>query len=696
MPQSLRILLIADNPEVIRRIGQGLQRQDAGLIMIEGADSLATARRRLGAGAYDLALVDLALGHGDGLRLLSDLVEIAPELPIVALAADDSAPDTAACLALGAHDRLAPEAMDCAGLLDRLHGAASRARAGLSARRRTQRIAGSLSATGDLAWHYERDDDDAWLAAADPAAWQLPGPECRETLDALRARIHPDDREMALRRIGELIETSLPWQLEARVKVGGGAYRWCTLRGRSQLDPRGRLERASGVLSDAQRQQKTLREIKHSRRFLRAVFDSARVPHAVLDSSGMIMDCNQAWLALDDPACHAGQEFGPGSGFIEPPAEPDRFGDLDTAGLARGIRQVLGGVADQFQCEYGDGERRWRISVGPLLNPGIAGAIVGHEEITAKRRGELEAHARLEVLECDFRSIMGPVFRVGAQFEVLAANEEAKALKRTPLAGRDVLKFLPRVHADAVGDGLAALSAGARSAVRDSRPRDGQVIRWLLTARFDAAGQGDGFLIHGVDVSDLGLPAAAAPAPGNDEPEVAALRGELEQERQSLARAQQALLAATQQSGGLQAQLSEEQERLADLRETLGAAEARYEELQAALETARREAAEAQREAQEAQREAEAARRRETESQQSGGKLAAALDAERARHSATLAALSAAEEVPIALRARLDRARHGLRADIDALVERIFQPLLDEPDAEADPRRADQDRSEAG
>lgn len=171
MSQSLRILLITDNPEVIRRIGQGLQKQDSGLIMIEGADSLATARRRLGAGSYDLALVDVALGHGDGLHLLSDLLEIVPELPVVALAADDSAPDSAACLAVGALDRLTPEAMDSAGLLDRLQGAVARALAGQSSRRRSQRIAASLGAAGDLAWHYERGDEDVWLAAADASAW---------------------------------------------------------------------------------------------------------------------------------------------------------------------------------------------------------------------------------------------------------------------------------------------------------------------------------------------------------------------------------------------------------------------------------------------------------------------------------------------------------------------------------------------
>lgn len=689
MAQSLRILLIADNPEVIRRIGQGLRMQGSGLILIEGADSLATARRRLGSGAYDLALVDLSLGHSDGLHLLSGLIEIAPELPIVALSADDSAPDTEACLAVGAHDRLAPEAMDSAGLLDRLHGAVARARAGLDARRRVLRVAGSLGATGDLAWHYEQGDDDAWLAVADPPAWQLPGPESRESLDALRARIHPDDREMALRRIGEVIETSQPWQVDARVKVGGGAFRWCTLRGRSQLDARGRLERASGVLSDAQRQQKVLREVQQNRRFLRAVFDSERVPHAILDSSGLITDCNQAWLALDDPACHAGKDFKPGSAFIDAPAEPGRYGDLDTGELARGIRQVLGGVAEQFRAEYGDGERRWRISVSPLLNPGIAGAIVGHEEITAHRRGEIEARTDLQALESDFRAIGGPVFRVAGDFKVLAANDPAQVLGRAPVIGRDVLRVLPRVHADAVGDALAAISAGAASAVRDSRPAEGQVMRWLLTGRHDSDGKADGWLVHGVDVSDLVTSDAPSPAVGEDAPELAALRRQLEEERQSLEMAQQALLAATQKSGSLEIQLTEQEQHIDELREALSASEARHEELLAGLEQARRESEDTER------RLAEETRRA-AETEKASSKLAKALEAERTRHGETLAALSAAEQVPLELRARLAQARQGVRGELDELVDRIFKPLLDESGTGTDTGRSGRSKGKAG
>ena len=670
MSQSLRILLVADDPEVIRKIGQGLQRQDSGLILIEGADTLHTARRRLGSGAYDLALVDLSLGQDDGLHLLSDLLEISPALPLVAVAADDAAPDMVACLAHGAHDRLAPEALESAGLLDRLQSAAARARAGRLARRRSQLMTASLAATGDLAWHYEGDGGEVWLAAADPAAWHLPGPECSESLDDLRARIHPDDRETALRRIGELLETEQQWQLEARVKVGGGAYRWCTLRGHAQLDPQGKLERASGMLSDAQRQQKALRDIKQARRFLRAVFDSSRVPQAILDSAGVTTDCNQAWLALDDPTCHAGKNFGPGSLFADGHAAGRDCGDLDIAKLARGIRQVLGGVADHFDCEYGDGQRRWRISVTPLLNPGIAGAVVGHEEITALRREEGEAHAKLEVLERDSLSISGPFFRVAVDFVVLAANEDGQALGRAPHLGRDVLRVLPRVHADAVGNALAAVSAGARSAVRDSRPRDGQVFRWLVTSRRDATGGGDGFLVHGVDVSDLAAQAEAAPDPGPGEQALATLRGELEQERQLLASARATLTAMTEESDSLGTRLAEEKKYVAGLRETLAAAEARLEELGAGLEQARREA--------------EDARRREADSEQEGHRLAEALEGERTAHGETVAALSKADQAQAALRAGLERAQGELRTEIENLVGRVFTPLLDQGESRPD------------
>lgn len=689
MSQSLRILLIADDPEVIQRIGQGLQRQDSGLILIEGAESLATARRRLNAGSYDLALVELALGQGDGLHLLSDLRDVAPELPLVALASDRSAPDAAACMALGAQDRLGPQAMDSAGLVDRLQAATARARSGENARRRSKRIAASLDATGDLAWHYEAGGDDAWLAAADPDSWQLPGPECRESLDALRARIHPDDRELAVRRIGELVLTDAAWQTEARIKVGGGAYRWCALRGRSELDAQGRLQRASGVVSDAQRQQKRVREREQGRRFLRAIFDSQRMPQAVLDSSGVITDCNQAWLALDEPACHAGREFAPGRKFTSPPDDPARFGDLDAALLSRGVKQVLGGVAEHYECEYGDGKRRWRVSVSPLLNPGIAGAVISHEEITAARRADIAARKRLAALEADFRAMEVPFFRVGPDFEIKAANEAGKAVGRAPVIGRDVLQVLPRIDADAVSDGLVALSSGARTATRDTKPKDGKVTRWLLSVRDDEDGNDDGFLLFGISIADLVSEEETVPDAVHQRElaDVRKLLGQTETERERLGK----LLAEVEgRAGELRANLERALLEAEDARRVADAARQDADKAKRDTEAARQDATRANEDAEKAQRTLkekeralEDAQRRQAELQQDGRKLAEALEAEQARHGEALAALSEAGQVPLKMRSELDRARHALQRELDELLERAFRPLLaDVPAAE--------------
>lgn len=712
-PQSLRILLIADDPELIRRIGQGLQKQDSGLILLEGADSLATARRRLGAGEYDLALLDLGLGQDDGLKLIAELREMAAELPIVAVSADGGSADIAACLAAGAHDRLAPAALDSAGFVDRLRSATARAAAGQTANRHSQRIAGSLGATGDLAWHWERGDDDVWVAAGDPKAWRLPAAESHESLEALRERLHPDDREKIARRIEELVTTSLPWQVEARLKVGGGAYRWCEIRGRSHVDARGRIERAMGVVSDSQRQQRVLREIEQGRKLLRAIFDSDRIPRAVINATGVVTDCNHAWLALAESGGYAGKEFGPGTLYPEETGHGAPLGGLAPAELARGVRQVLGGVTELFSCDYGDGQRRWRIRVVPLLNPGIAGAIVTHEDITDANRPAAELQDRLEAAEADLGALGGAVLRIGSDFHLQAANAAAEALGRTPVPGRDVLKSLPRLHADAVGAALAELSAGAASAVRDTRPANGQVTRWRLTVRRDSGGNATGFLAQATDVSDLvrdwqdrapAEPSSAAnEASGTadrqieslrselaaararleeTEREQPALREELQAEQQRLAEARQALTSLEQERAGLDELLRADRQRNAELQGVLEALEADREALRDGLE--------------QEQRRAELARHDEAAARQRSSNIQAQFDDAQLRLERALAAQAEAESVPAALQAELQQARHRFQAELGKLFDSVFKPVLNVSRKTGRAQGADQGEEKAG
>jgi PAS domain-containing protein len=619
---------------------------------------------------------------------------------VVALANGADVADAAACLSVGAQDRIAVDALDGAGLRDRLEAVLVRARTSHDARQRSHRIAASLAAGGELAWHFRAGEKDVWLATPEPGAWQLPGPECRESLEALRSWLHPDDRELALRRLEEVAHAAEPWEIEARVKVGGGAYRWCALRGRSQLDKRGRLAHAAGVVTDAQRQHKRLLSLQHEHRFMRAVFESSRVPQAVLDAAGVITHCNAAWSTLAEAACRAGAAFAPGRSFLDT-GDEGNYGDLDVAALARGVKQVLGGVVEQYQSEYGDETRRWRVSVTPLLNPGIAGALVAHEEVTASRKAERETRARLTTLARDFQAVSGPVFRLGPDFEVRAANEAAMKIGRAPVVGRDIFKVLPRVHADAVGDGLAALSAGTELAVRDVRSDGGNMVRWLLSPRRDTEGEQRGFLLQSVDVSDLAPPLAAdEDAKANAHArELAELRTALERVEGERARLGELLATA---EAGAQAARNE----LDSIRGTADDAAHANEKLRLEIDQARLDA-------REARLEAEDAARREARSRQANEELEKALAAERARreeegeaarhtqeealaaHQRECARLSGALETTQAeaqrLRQAVEEARGRMRAEFTEVLDRTLRMLAPEPDTNTD--AADNDAS---
>src|SRR5262249_54060398 len=100
-----------------------------------------------------------------------------------------------------------------------------------------------------------------------------PGEVEFDTRDKLDALVHPDD----LLRVHEamdrhLADTSLPHDIEMRVRTKSGAYKWFRLRGNSERDADGRLVRMAGSFQDIQRQRVAEDALKHAHsRFDRAV-----------------------------------------------------------------------------------------------------------------------------------------------------------------------------------------------------------------------------------------------------------------------------------------------------------------------------------------------------------------------------------------------------------------------------------------
>jgi hypothetical protein len=299
------------------------------------------------------------------------------------------------------------------------------------------------------------------------------------------------------------------------------------------------------------------------------------------------------------------------------------------------------------------------------------------------------------------------VFSLAPEFAVRAANAAALAFGRAPVIGRDVLKVLPRIHADAVSDGLAAIAAGATAAARDiRRPVDGRTMRWLLAAQRGEDGRTLGVIVQGIDVTDIAAratrpaPVMGAPvspvAPVADEHD-ALLRAqaEVEQLRAALDAAgahehdelSEALAAEQAKRASMAEALAAEQAKRTSMAEALAAEHAeraRMAEALAVEKTERAKAAEAL--AVEKTERAKAAEALAAE-QAERAKTAEALESEQAMHRQTAAALAAAGRVPLQLRAELEQARQSLHARIDELVENAFAPLL-EPPAPVEPEAA--------
>ncbi len=98
----MKVLLVDDHPLVLaalRSVIQGLGDD----VTVLGADSAAAARKLLAQeGAFDLLLLDLALGDADGFDVLVELRAAWPAMPVVVLSGSDGGNEAIRAIDLGA------------------------------------------------------------------------------------------------------------------------------------------------------------------------------------------------------------------------------------------------------------------------------------------------------------------------------------------------------------------------------------------------------------------------------------------------------------------------------------------------------------------------------------------------------------------------------------------------------------------
>ena len=99
----MRVLIVEDDDDVARLIGDDLRRASHTVDRVEGVDDACYAARQV---AYDLLIVDRSLPDGDGLDLVRRLRADGLQAPVLMLTARRSVADRVAGLEAGADDYL--------------------------------------------------------------------------------------------------------------------------------------------------------------------------------------------------------------------------------------------------------------------------------------------------------------------------------------------------------------------------------------------------------------------------------------------------------------------------------------------------------------------------------------------------------------------------------------------------------------
>jgi signal transduction histidine kinase/DNA-binding response OmpR family regulator len=111
------------------------------------------------------------------------------------------------------------------------------------------RLARAVRGTGVGPWEYDVATDHYWLA---PYFFELLdyGDDLPRTRFGLKSLIHPDDVEVQQAAFQRCLQGLGPYDVEFRVRMRSGEYRWFRSRGVSESDATGRAIRLSGALQD--------------------------------------------------------------------------------------------------------------------------------------------------------------------------------------------------------------------------------------------------------------------------------------------------------------------------------------------------------------------------------------------------------------------------------------------------------------
>ena len=170
-----------------------------------------------------------------------------------------------------------------------------------------RRLELAVTGTSDGLWDWDISANTVWFSAR---AMELLGHDPRERVDASSAfweLFHPDDVQVAKNAVDQHFRESTPYEVEIRMRLATGDYRWFVSRGKAIRDESGVPVRMSGSFQDVTNRRNTMElaaqsqaEAEHAHQQLVEAIESLTEGFALYDTDDRLVICNSRYRDIYD------------------------------------------------------------------------------------------------------------------------------------------------------------------------------------------------------------------------------------------------------------------------------------------------------------------------------------------------------------------------------------------------------------
>jgi len=293
MSETLRLLLVEDNPADVDMIRELLSEPGPIRFEMESASRLGHAIERVQSGGIDVVLLDLGLPDSQGLDTFDRMRNAAPDLPIVVLTGNADHETARAAVKAGAQDYLIKGQVREDLLVRAMLYAMERKQADKALRESEQRLkeAQRLGRIGH--WDYDLEtrrirwsDMVFALFERDPKL----GPPTEEEEAAYYSAA---DAERLRECARTTVEKGEPYEIDVTAVLPSGRCMNVAALGAPVRDSRGRIVGLHGTVQDITERKQAEKAINASETRYRRLFESAKDGILILDAeTGMVVDVN--------------------------------------------------------------------------------------------------------------------------------------------------------------------------------------------------------------------------------------------------------------------------------------------------------------------------------------------------------------------------------------------------------------------